>query len=88
LSLNDSSGSSCYTILSARLYVRIFSFTKRGDFFGFIPINSTVEVTLTGHSSLEGFIEIMVFIPSHLFSSAQLLKITSRMNQAEPEVQK
>jgi hypothetical protein len=88
LSLNDSSWSECYTILSARLHARIFSFTKDGDFFGFIPINSTVEVTLTDHDSLEGFIEIMGFIPSHLFSSAQFLKITSRMNQAEPVVQK
>jgi hypothetical protein len=84
LSLNNSSCSECYTILSARLYVRIFSFTKSGDFLGFIPINLNVEVTLTDHGSLEGFIEIMVFIPSHLFSSAQFLKITSRMNKAEP----
>jgi hypothetical protein len=50
--------------------------------------STSIEVTLTDHGFLEGFIEIMVFIPSHLFSSAQLSKITSRMSKAEPEVQK
>jgi hypothetical protein len=66
------------------VHVRIFSLTKCGDFFEFIPINLNVEVTLTDYGPLEGFIEIMVSIPSHLFSSAQFLKITSRMNKAEP----